>query len=76
MSEKGNIISILEAGKIVRSVLHDEHNVGYFSHVFELSNYEEHDATEAARVLFNASNMSKIAADLFSPSRLMAMDRR
>ena len=59
VSEEGNIISILEAGEIVRSVLHDEHNVGFFSQAFELSNYEEHDATEAARVLFNASNMSK-----------------
>ena len=30
VSEEGNIISILEAGEIVRSVLHDEHNVGFF----------------------------------------------
>lgn len=33
--------------------------LAFFSQAFELSNYEEHDATEAARVLFNASNMSK-----------------
>ena len=59
VSEEGNIISILEAGEIVRSVLHDEHNVGFFSQAFELTNYEEHDITEAARVLFNADNMSK-----------------
>ena len=59
VSEEGNIISILEAGEIVRSVLHDQHSVGFFSQAFELSNYEEHDATEAARVLYNASNMSK-----------------
>ena len=43
----------------MRSVLHDQHSVGFFSQAFELSNYEEHDATEAARVLYNASNMSK-----------------
>ena len=30
VSEEGNIISILEAGEIVRSILHDDHNVGYF----------------------------------------------
>ena len=59
VSEEGNIISILEAGEIVRSVVHDQHNVGFFSQASELSNYEEHDATEAARVLYNASNMSK-----------------
>ena len=59
VSEEGNIISILEAGEIVRSILHDDHNVGYFCQAFELSNYEPHDAAEAARVLFNASNMAK-----------------
>ena len=59
VSEEGNIISILEAGEIVRSILHDAHNVGYFCQAFELSNYEPHDAAEAARVLFNASNMAK-----------------
>ena len=59
VSEEGNIISILEAREIVRSILHDDHNVGYFCQAFELSNYEPHDAAEAARVLFNASNMAK-----------------
>ena len=29
VSEEGNIISILEAGEIARSILRDDHNVGY-----------------------------------------------
>ena len=61
VSEEGNIISILQAreGEVIRSILHDTQNVGFFCQAFELTNHEDHDATEAARVLFNASNMSK-----------------
>lgn len=59
VSEEGNIISILQEGEIIRSILHDTDNVGFFCQAFELSNNEEQDAIEAARVLFNASSMSK-----------------
>ena len=59
VSEEDNSISILQAGEIVRSVLHDSDNVAFFCQAFELTNNEDHDAAEAARVLFNASNMAK-----------------
>lgn len=59
VSEEGNVISILQAGEIIRSVLLDTDNVGFFCQAFELTNHEDHDAAEAARALFNASNMSK-----------------
>ena len=56
VSEEGNIISILQAGEIVRSVLHDTENVGFFTQAFQITNHEDHDCAEAARVLFDASN--------------------
>lgn len=43
VSEEGNVISICQAGEIIRSVLHDQNNTGFLQ--------------EAARVLYNASNL-------------------
>ena len=50
VSEEGNIISILEAGEIVRSILHDDNNIGYFW----LSNYRTMRHTE--RLLVTSSD--------------------
>ena len=69
VSEEGNIMSILQGGEIIRSILHDARNMGFFSQAIELTNHEEHDATEAARVLFNASNMSKNRSGLILTSK-------
>lgn len=52
-------MSILQAGEIARSTLHDTDNVGFFTQAFELTNNEDRDCAEVTPVLFNASDMSK-----------------